>query len=141
MKKHSEDELQRLLEEGVTPNHFLPRSEQDKKEFEVYNSLFEVLRKEPEAGPSYYLSKKVTAALRSEIILKQRKKSYISLASMLFICVAGILAALSFTDSLFDAGLIQMVLSGKWIFIFCFICIFLVQFADQKFLQAKLDSH
>jgi hypothetical protein len=141
MKKHSEAELQRLLEEGMTTNQFLPMSEQDKKELDVYNCLFDVLSKEPDAGPSYYFSKKVTTALRAELRLKERKRSYISLAFILFICITGILGVMLFTDGLFHTGLIEMVLSAKWIFIFCLICLFLVQFADQKILQAKLDNH
>jgi ABC-type dipeptide/oligopeptide/nickel transport system permease component len=141
MKKHSEDELQRLLEEGVKTNQFLPMSAQDKEEFDIYNRLFDVLKMEPDAGPSYYFSKKVTDALRSEIKLKDRKSYYISLASILFICVAGILGVMLFTDSLFDTGLIQIVLLGKWMFIFCLICLLIIQFADRKILQAKLDDH
>jgi hypothetical protein len=141
MKKHSEDELQRLLEEGIKTNQFLPMSAQDKEEFDIYNRLFDVLKMEPDAGPSYYFSKKIADTLRSEIKLKDRKSYYISLASILFSCVAGTLGVMLFTDSLFHTGLIQIVLSGKWIFMFCLICLLIIQFADRKILQAKLDDH
>lgn len=140
MKKLSEEELQKLLEQGLTENKFNSISEEDKQEFQVYHHLFEILKKEPETGPSYSFSRKVTSALRAEIKSKSMKKFYASLGLISFIGVVGIIGVMLFLDIMYKTELIQMVLAEKWIFIFCMMCLFLIQLADQKMLQKKLEN-
>jgi hypothetical protein len=140
MKQLDDKEIQKLIEEKVTAKESASLSNEDKNDLELYQLLYKVLEEEPEEGPSYYFSKKVSMALQAEIKPESSKKFYFSLGLILTFSIAVAFGILLYIDENYQTGLVNMVLSSKWIIILSFAGFFAIQYADQKILMGKLPA-
>jgi len=141
MKKLNDEDIQKLIAGGVTARQAESLSEEDKSDLEVYQLLFNELKKEPEQGPSYYFSKKVRMALQAQIKPRSSNKFYISLGLIFTLSIAAAIAILVLIDKNYQTEFVAMVISWKWIILFCIVWFFAIQYADQKMLMSKLLAH
>jgi hypothetical protein len=138
MKKLNDDDIQKLVTEGGTPQQMESLSAQDKTDLEVYQLLFDVLEKEPEQGPSYYFSKKVSMALQAEIKPRSSSKFYVTIGLIFTLSIAAAFGTLVLIDKNYQTEFVAMVISRKWIILFGIAGFFTIQYADQKMLMSKL---
>lgn len=141
MRKLNDDDIQKLIAGGVTAKQSESLSEEDKIDLEVYQLLFNELKKEPEQGPSYYFSKKVRMALQAQIKPRSSHKFYISLGLIFTLSSAAAIGVLVLIDQNYQTEFVAMLISWKWIILFGIAGFFAIQFADQKMLMSKLPVH
>jgi len=138
MKKLNDNDIQKLVAEGVTAQQIESLAVENKTDLEIYQLLFNVLETEPEEGPSYYFSKKVSMALAAQIKPRSSNKFYISLGLIFTFSIAAAFGILVLIDKNYQTEFVAMIISWKWMILFGFTGFFTIQYLDQKMLMAKL---
>lgn len=138
MKKLNDDDIQKLVAEGITAQQMESLSAEDKIDLEVYQLLFNELEKEPEEGPSYYFSRKVSMALQAEIKPRNSNQFYMTVGLIFTLSIAAVIGILVLIDKNYQTEFVAMVISWKWIILFGIAGFFAIQYADQKMLMSKL---
>jgi sterol desaturase/sphingolipid hydroxylase (fatty acid hydroxylase superfamily) len=129
MKKLTDEEIQKLLEENLsTPGDDFAEDD----DIKAYQFLFESLKEEPLTGLPYNFSKKVSAQIKVANNRRQDVKLYffVTIAIMLTVAiVAGFMAVFNYKSTL---QLVNVIGTYKWVILFILAGIVAVQYADQK---------
>ena len=134
MKKLNDDEIQKLLEEGLAkPDEEISATEQE--DIKAYQFLFENLRKEPEEGLPYNFAAKVRLRVQEKINRTSDIKLYLY-AAVIGIAGFGIAYMLLVFYNQQAASKFYSAISGfKWVFVLALISFLAIQYLDQKLVK------
>lgn len=134
MKAWSDEDIQKMLEQGTTENDTNFSTDQ-KEDLEAYKILFKELKREPAGDLPYNFSKNVALQLQKETNKASNLKLYLLLAILLIVGSALFYLLLSYYNDQIISPIFQIVLSYKWPLLFCLISIFTIQYLDEKLLK------
>lgn len=144
MKELHDEAIQKLLEQHFSlnglPEEIKASDENEgddfKKDLQIYHQLFHALKQEPKEGLPYDFSSKLRFKLQVELNRKNAVRFYVKLAFIFILGLAGMMAMLALWDYSYGTGLLTAMKNFKGFFIFSFVCLFLIQYLDHKFLKS-----
>jgi|GEM_PF-5932044 len=139
MKELKDEEIQKILEEQFSKGQAGNESVQalkagagGKNDHALYENLFNILKQEPPAGPSYAFSSKIKHRLEAAAARKSNYRFHVALCGIFLACAAFLWGILFVIDFSYGTEIRSVFINNKGIFIFGFACFFIIQYLDQR---------
>lgn len=133
MKKLTDDELQKLLEESI----HLPDELDGDDDAKAYQFLFDGLKEEPEAGLPYNFSKKVVAQVQHARNRRQDVKLYVFMTIGIVFGIAVVAAFIAAFNYKAGVQLVNILDTYKWVVVFMITGVLGIQYLDQGLLKKR----
>ena len=130
--KLTDEEIQQLLEKGLSPNHTPGASENDLK---AYQLLFDALKKEPPGGLPHDFAAKLARRVQAQKSRAADIKFYLLAVIIPVAVLAGACAVFALLGNKPATEMADAILQYKWPFIFVLSAFLLVQYLDQKLVK------
>jgi len=130
--KLTDEEIQQLLEKGLSPSNTAGASEND---LATYQLLFDALKKEPPGGLPYNFTAKLTHQLQVRKNRAADIKFYLLAITIPVVLLGGACALFILLGNKAAVQMANDLLRYKWPFIFVLSAFLVVQYLDQKLVK------
>ncbi len=134
MKHMSDEELQRLIEEGMGSRKN-DASDKANPDFQAYEHIFNAL----ETDPDFALSADFADKIVQKISWRQSIRVFVNQFLLVAACVVGgigiSIGAIYYVNTDLGTQFLQMMNEAKWILFFGFALLIIIQFIDKIFIR------
>ncbi|WKN32430.1 hypothetical protein PZB74_03595 [Porifericola rhodea] len=132
MKKLTDEEIQRLLDQG------LEKGEQARGEDQkMYQLLYKALEEEPQGGLSWSFADKVSRKAVQLHTRQQVKKYWLWMSLSILLALTSCAACLFIFEQELASIMVNYLIELRWVVIFAAIMFFLIQLADYYFIPRQ----
>ena len=136
MKKLTDEEIQRLVEEGMKKPSVQISADNDEDQ-KLYTFLFEELGRKPAVGLSPHFSGKVVEKIQARKEFKRTLSYYGFIIGFILSCLVSMGATIAYMDADVGRNIMTQLIEYKWTILFGIGIFFIIQFLDQILVKNK----